>query len=942
MKHLRPAFLSVIIILSFVSLSRAQTPPKYEISATVDTGEKSLSAVQTVTFTNNSGREIGELLFHIYPNRKYTQAEKTFMQRFAGYFKVEPFPSGFQTGAMDLISVKSGNKALDHFIEGEDETLLRVVLDEVLRPGESVKVAIEFTVDIPHVTLGRFGWNDNVFRLSRWYPILSVYDNEKGWNKSPFYPFHRPFYSEASLYTVQLTVPEDQVLAHSAVETDVRTNADGTKTVTYESNDPIREFSFAMSEYYEVLNENFEGVDLYSYYLPGNENSAAAALASVKDLMSFYTEHFGPYPYRNFSVVPVDLGYGGEQMSNLIFINRFAYQMPGMLNRYFDFLVAHETGHQWFYNVVGIDEYKEMWLEEGVNSYFIEQYLARKYGEDGEVADWPEWFEQFEFLLPKLTFKKTRDTRYKGIARIGYDHAIVSDLSSFSEPSSIFSVTYGKGARVLGMLRYYIGDEVFEKVFKRIYKEYEFKNLSVADLIRITEEESGQELSGFFEPWLYSDKNFNYAVKKGGGNSIVLSNRGGIRIPAEVQVTHRDGSVENFVWKGDPQTEQIHLENPSPVTRVVVDPGEHLLDIDRVNNVWPRKLNFKLVPLYLPLYEIPVFMPEDGYNLTVGPATVDSGFGIKASLQKPYDQSAYTWSSYEFGESLHHTGFGYELKNVLHTHTSAGFEIANTKDYDNGADDLVSGKVFIRRELWPVQYSLPETNDHVSLYLLRNQSIHDRAALANGKENVRNTDYNRSESIVGTALHLNRSGTSPDPSRGYKFDLMLENSGHFLGATQSFNRAGVDTAVYVPVTLGSKVALRAKYGFGHPRDKELFYAGGMEGLRGYELKSVRGSNMLLGSVEYRFPLLQNLDVSFFDSILNLEEVGLVVFGDVGQAWFEKMEHSHLYKDAGMGLRFTFNIGRLFERVVVRLDAAQAINDSQEDEPRFWFGLNHAF
>lgn len=942
MKIFRASFYFLVFLFGFTSSLFAQTPPRYDITVDLDVKHKKLDASQTVSFTNNSQGEINDLVFHIYPNRQYSAKEKSLMYRFAGYFKVDPFPSGFQTGTFAVKALMIDGQKADYVIEGKDKTLLRLLLPQPLKPGEQVAVQIEFSVDIPHVTLGRFGWHDGVFRLSRWYPILAVYENGRGWNDSPFYPFHRPFYSEASYYKVTLTIEEDQIVAHTGTWDQERFNQGRTKTEIYETPEPVREFTLATSRSYNIVVDSFENVEIFSYYLPGRKQQAQAAVQSAKDLMKLYAGLFGPYPYKSFTIVPVDLGYGGEQMSNLIFIDRRTYELPGIMNRYFDFLVAHETGHQWFYNVVGVNEYREMWLEEGINSYFIERYLAEKYGEDGEVIDYPEWFEKFEFLLPKLTFKKTRDTRYKMITRAGHDHAIISDLASFSEPSSIFSVTYGKGARVLGMLRHEIGDEAFEKLFKRLYAEYRFKNLKIEDFIRIAEEESGLELSGFFKPWLFSDQQLNYAVKRGGKKSIILENRGGINVPAKVEVTRQNGDVESFIWRGDPKRERIEFKGSSPIVKATVDPDDHLLDIDRVNNHWPRKVNVKFVPLYLPLYEIPVLMPEDGYNVVAGPAAVDSGFGVKASLQKPYDQIAYTWSSYEFGEKLHHSGAGYQLKNILHQQMIVGVEIANTKDYDNGDDDLASGKIFIRKELWPVQYSVPEINDHISLYLLRNQSIHDRASLTAGKEAIRQVDYSRSEAIVGTALHLNRSGTSPDPSRGYQFDLFAENSGHFLGATQTFSRAGIESEVYIPTTLKSKLAVRGKYGFGYPRDKELFYAGGMEGLRGYQLKDIRGANLLLGSLEYRFPLFQNLDISLFDHVLGLEEIGWVVFGDIGQAWFNDIDHSHLYKDAGMGLRLTFNIGKVFEKVVVRIDAAQAINDEHEDEPRFWLGLGHAF
>jgi len=942
----RSVILLIFAVLFFVPQVNAQTPPQYDIKANIDVEHKTITAQQSVTWTNDGDVDVSELVFHIYPNRRYSKKEADFMWRFAGYFKVNPFPGGFASGAMQIQRVSDDGKALKYSIEGKDQTILQVDLLQPLKPGESVSVAIDFTVDIPHATLGRLGWNDNVFRISRWHPILSVYEKEKGWSRSPFYPFHRPFYSEASMYKVYLTVPFDQVIAHSGNWAGEQANynaSSGTKMNYFETSvDPIREFSFAMSKDYKLLNEDFSGIHLKSYYLPGGEKGAQAALQSAKDLMTFYAERFGKYPYDEFSIAPVDLGYGGEQMSNLIFIDRRAYELPGLMSRYFDFLVAHETGHQWFYNIVGVDEYKEMWLEEGFNSYFIEQYLAQKYGENGEVIEFPKWFEKFKSIVPKLTFKNTRDTRYKAIARMGKDHAIVSNLSSFDEPSAIFSVTYGKGSRVLGMLRHYVGDDVFEKIFHRIFAEYRFKNFHVADFIRMAEEESGQDLQSFFTPWLYGDQQMNYSVAAVGKDTITLKNKGGIITPAEVTVSHRDGTIEHLVWKGAPQTETIKLNNSSPVESVAIDTDGKLLDIDRTNNFWPRRLHVQPVILYTALREISTILPDDSYTLTVGPELANGGLGLKASLQKPYDQIVYAGSDYEFGEKLLHSRVGYELRNVLHSPTVVGFQMSNTTDYEDGDDDLVSGKVYVRHELWPAQYNVADINEHVSLYLIRNQSINQGGDVLQ-REGIRNTNYlRRDEAIVGSALHLERSGPAPDPRQGYKVDIFAENSGHFLEATQTFTRGAIDASTYIPVTAGSKTALRVKYGAGYPNDKELFYAGGIDGLRGYERKSLRGSNMLLGSLEYRFPLIDGLKISLLDNILGFESLSGVLFSDVGEAWYSAISDASLRKDAGFGLRLTVNIGSLFERVLIRVDVAQAIRDDHEDNPRFWLGINHAF
>src|SRR3989338_3565487 len=116
-------FLLGIFIL-FLSAGPAKAEaPSYFIKAVVDLKEKKIQAAQKVHFTNTSSQEITDIYFHIYPNREYTQREKNFMARYLSYFKVDVLPEGFQSGAMQIFSVREKNNDLSFKIEGSDRSL---------------------------------------------------------------------------------------------------------------------------------------------------------------------------------------------------------------------------------------------------------------------------------------------------------------------------------------------------------------------------------------------------------------------------------------------------------------------------------------------------------------------------------------------------------------------------------------------------------------------------------------------------------------------------------------------------------------------------------------------------------------------------------------------------------------------------------------------------
>ena len=937
-----PRFLiSWLVLTAFVAAPspvRGQEPPRYDIRAVLDTERKQIKLEQTVVFTNPGQKEIRELVFHIYPNRHYSPQEKQFMLRYGGYFKVNPFLEELPAEGMRIQSLLVDGRERDYRVEGADRTLLKIPLDQPVSPGDSVSINIQTEVLLPHM-YGRFGWHRNIIKLSHWYPVLSVYDDE-GWHEYPFYPFHRPFFSAAALYTVSLTMPKEYVPIHTGVMAGEESLDEVFKTVKFETKLPVRDFTLALSPDYQVMERTWGNILLKSYYLPGDNRAAQRALDDAQDLMEFYTARFGEYPYSQFSIAPVHLGYGGEQMSNMAFIDTRVYKLPEFLHRYFDFLIAHETGHQWFYNLVGIDEYTQMWLEEGVNSFFISEYLEDKYGRDANIVDYPDWLSAGDWIVPRLTFERTRDFRYKILARIGYDHKVVDKLWGFREPTTIFSLTYGKGARIVQMLRHYLGEEKFAQVFNEIFNRYRYANLDVQDLITLSEEQYGDSLDWFFDPWLYSSKRFDYAVNNVRGQIIDFENRGSIRMPVDVRVRFDDGNEDVLTWDGE--SDQVTIDDSRRIVQVVIDPEEQVLDIDRTNNVWPRKVYVQPVPVYLGLYEVPVFLKDDGYHLIVGPETAHSGFGLKASFQKPYDYILYGASDYEFGERLWHSRTGFKWLNVFKSQTSLGFELLNTDDRDGDEDDVLSGKVYLRRELWPAQYGLLDMNDHLTLYVLRNHRLGSKIDSTSLAEDDRNIDYSRrDESIIGTELHIDRSGPYPNPLTGYQLTALAEHAGHFWGADQSFTRTSLDASFYQRIIGETVLATRLKYGWGFPNDKALYHLGGMHGLRGYKRKTVRGANIWLGSLELRFPLVPGLDQHFFDNVLGLESLSGVVFMDAGQAWFSDFSETNIKADAGLGLRLTVNIGSFLEKLVIRADVAQSINDTDEGV-RFWLGVNQAF
>lgn len=897
--------------------------PVYELDLELNLEDYTIEGRERVIFTNNTNSLIDQIYFYIYPHKRYTKEEREFILRYAGYFKVDPYPEGFQAADLEIISVNT-----DYSVEGEDRTILKVILSEPLKPQEKTEIEIKFKVIIPH-TFGRLGRHKNIISLHRFYPILSVLDDE-GWCNWPFYLYHQPYFSESSYYKVRLTLPQDQIVVHTGLLKEEITNDDRTKTLFFETDLPTRDFSLVISPDFKIYEKDFKEVRIKSYYLEGDDFYGKRGAEFASELMEFYTEEFGPYPYKEFSICPVYLGYGGHETSNIALIDTRVYKLPKFLIRYFDFLISHEAGHQWFFNIVGSNEYKETFLDEGINSYGVLKHLERKYGRNCEVMVLPKFARYF---IPNFSFLSALRYRYLYMVKRGLDRKILGELSSFQEPSSIFAIAYSKGAGIIFNLESLLGEDLFRRSIKRYFKEFRFKNAKVKDFKRICEEESGLSLDDFFSDWLETKKICNYRIKKRKKNSVILERSGQIETPIRAKITAGGKRRElEHLWNGRGKTYEITTEEE--ISSVQIDLKAPLLETDRINNSSPPKLKIKLVPLYFFAYEIPVFLDEDRYNLILGPEISQGRMGLKTSFQKPYDYILYSSISYDFSDDQFKSYLGYTLRHLFGKRMDLGIEIFNFE-----REEVWGGKLFCRYELWPASYGLLDITDHITLYLLRNKKPRFHTT---SMDRIENLYYRKKdEAIFGVTLKISSYGPYFDPQKGWKFNLTGENAGHFFGGKDYFFRLSPEFCYYLGIFSHQRLAFRLKSGLGIPDDKMLYQLGGSDGLRGYGRKQISGANMLLGSLEYRFLLIDNLKVSLFDNLILLESIGGVGFFDVGKSWYKNFRDSNFKKDVGFGLRFYLNIASFLEKVVLRLDFSEPINEPKKGL-KSWFGLGHTF
>lgn len=453
---------------------------KYEINVELDVEDRVLYGKTNVSYINNENISLDKIYFHIYPN--------AYKRKDTSPVPPEDFETvywdGFKPGSIDIDYVTSNDESLQYNIQGNDETILEINLDNPLEPGNRVEVSIGFKISIPKV-YDRLGYGNNCYNFGNWYPIAAVYD-DTGWNLDPYYAMGDPFYSDISDYNVSITVPKDFTVAATGEIVDEKLSGNK-RNYTFKEN-YVRDFAWVTSDKFNVDVENVDGIDIKSYYIDGSNNRNELALNTAKNSIKIFNSKYGKYPYKTLSVVGTCF-ISGMEYPGIVFINSDYYN-DNTDDYYLEVTIAHEIAHQWWYAVVGNDEVDEAWVDESLAAYsevvYYDNTESREYGDS---------YMEKEYTMVYNSYKK----------RIQSTEKILQPVTNFKNLNDYAVLVYYKGAMMHDAIRDTVGDKTFFKILQTYYNEYKFKNASSQDFIGIVERVTGKEWDDFFNKWLLNE-----------------------------------------------------------------------------------------------------------------------------------------------------------------------------------------------------------------------------------------------------------------------------------------------------------------------------------------------------------------------------------------------------------------------------------------------------
>jgi hypothetical protein len=873
----------------------------------------------------------------------------------------------------------------------DNDTALVVPLQHPVASGEAVTVEIEFTMQLPQ-RQGRWGQWKGVTFLVNWLPVLAFYDDE-GWHPTPFIPWHQPFFNEAGHYFARVTLPCDQKIACSGSIVGKAQLGDGLQQVQIEAHG-IRDFAFLCSARYLELVSNVGPVRVHSLALPEHEYYAREILKYVSHALETYTTWFGPYAYPEFTVVESYFGWNGNECGGLVMIDARIYGLPHLAGSFVDYLVSHETCHQWWYNAVGTNGYCETWMDEGLATYFGYRLMRQKYGKNDKLLTLPAGLA----WLPNIE----RDTyRYYGLYGTlgrGEGKATIQEFTNFGHLVNLLSMTYDRGGKIVGMIEDRLGETAFCDFMRLVYSRYKFRILRVADFERELQAYTGQPdyWHEFFQNWLYGAGMTDWCVEKvkisrppvflsdacpAGDGPRDARRAYKVTVTLHQKAEYNEPTVLGFCLDGGegyqirvpviPQALPMELADPPArleslpdnrvqvvvilpckPTQIAVDPDQVLLDRDPSNNYWKQTIRWRFTPLYTQLEETDLTTAYDRWNFVAGPWFYGSSYtdpwfarsariGVRAGLYRTQEFDGGAYLAYRPDQRDIVAGVDGLWDHFPWPHTQVGIvaERGITQDWEGNTADR--GVLFGR---YVFKYGS-------SLYLPPMEYVEAFSAIQDfDLPQPRNLEpggelFNH-QRMLGLHYHLDYLTPYWDPEGGFCFDAVYASGLPILGEQKAYNRVSTQVSYVkcLPDGLGyfsdTRIAARV-YGAGGLPDQGYYFAlGGSSLFRGFSLEERQGSAVWLTSLEWRLPLLKGVTWDCLDHTVGLRNIYAAAFADAGEIFLNGHSVDGIAYDAGGGLRFDVAWFSLIERTIIRFDVAKAIN--AQTPVQFWLALEQPF
>jgi Peptidase family M1 domain len=596
-----------------------QNRADYKINCSLDTTNHRVSGDVEISYTNNSPDNLKFLWLQLDQNiyTKNSRGSSTTTQT-GGRWANGAFTDGY---VIKSIAVTSNGKTITPKYNTTD-TRMQVWLQEAVKAGGgNVKLVIQFEFVVPEYGTDRMGRlstkNGIVYEVAQWFPRMAVYDDIQGWNTLP-YVGAGEFYLEYGDIDFAITAPSSLIIAGSGelknpqdcytAEQLKRWDAAGNsdKTVMIRSDKEVKDpnsrpkaatttWKFSITNTRDVAWAASRAFvqDAAKINLPSGKKCLAISVYPVESIVKngwqrsteftkasieHYSSKWFEFPYPAATNVAGIVG--GMEYPGIVFCS------SGSSGGDLWGVTDHEFGHTWFPMIVGSNERKYAWMDEGFNTFINDGSTAAF--NKGEFKESGFFGDPNSSFMVKYTFGEKMDGLY--------------NVPDVIQQENLGVAAYLKPAQMLTALRdVVLGKERFDAAFKEYISRWAFKHPTPWDFFHTMENVSGEDLGWFWRAWVLNTWKLDQTVKTVGyaddkpemGGEITLENLEKMVMPVTVLVKEANGKEHKIdlpveIWQRGAEW-KFTVPTTSEIKEVILDPDKKLPEWDRDNNTWKKK-----------------------------------------------------------------------------------------------------------------------------------------------------------------------------------------------------------------------------------------------------------------------------------------------------------------------------------------------------------------
>ncbi len=427
---------------------------------------KTALIAEDMMFTNDSGTNLDEIKFHLYPNafKRGGVNEKEILNG--------------EYGKIDILSVQIDGINRDFSLEGSDGQILTIYGS--INDDEAATVSISAELTLPSGGM-RLGITENTVNLTGFYPVLCAYENGN-WRVDEYAAYGDPFMSDVANYYVTAAVPEDYLLAY------------GGEGMIYDAENGynhyeitavgIRDFGMCASKHFKTAETAVmltdKSVSVKYYYINDDTPKQTASVAA--DAIKVFSEAFGDYAYSSLTLAESALNAGGMEYGAFVILadNLSPVEMKTT--------AVHETAHQWWYGAVGSDQLNDAWLDEGLTEFCTGYYHKLK-GDD----------QAFNSYIKRIS------SSYDGYRELQNKYGLSANMSrhltEFISEGEYVSLTYLRGAMMFDAVLAIVGEENFNAALSNYYRD-NFNSFATIESLSNAFEKADCRIAPVIENWV--------------------------------------------------------------------------------------------------------------------------------------------------------------------------------------------------------------------------------------------------------------------------------------------------------------------------------------------------------------------------------------------------------------------------------------------------------